>query len=111
MLIKAKMNKNSTDKREIFSWWLQDIDGIANHPGISVVMYAGVREVTEWDLLKVIYTRWHIKDDSGKLIDPFSVAVSNQEWNLSSCEMWNIFKQEVAKQLESIMNQKSLPSS
>jgi hypothetical protein len=99
------MTRDGTEKSQSFSWWLHNIDGLSNQPGIENVMYAGVTEVTQWDLLKVIYTRWHLKDASGKLVTSFHVAVSNTEWTLSTHEMRELFARSVNTEL-----QKSLPS-
>lgn len=104
------MTRNGTDRSQSFSWWLHNIDGLSDHPGIENVMYAGVTEVIEGDLVKVIYTRGHIKDQSGQLVQPFHVAVSNKERNLSDSEMRKQFKESVSQELHQTVTQKSLPS-
>ena len=102
------MQTHRADKTNQFSWWLPDV--IWEVPGIEQVTYAGVTEVTQWNILKVIYTNGQIKTANGTNTQQFHVAVSNTG-NLDNKEMLLQFKQSVTSKLAEVMNtNKSLPS-
>lgn len=102
------MQTHRADKTNQFSWWLPDV--IWEVPGIEQVTYAGVTEVTQWNILKVIYTNGQIKNADGTDTQQFHVAVSNNG-DLGSDEMLKQFTQSVTKKLAEAMNtNKSLPS-
>lgn len=99
------MTSNGTErKNEQFVCWLDNVDGIKDHPQITGVTNSGVIEVTQGNLLRTIRTQGHIKQN-GWLGTQFHVAVSNKEWTLSTHEMRAQFRQEVKNQLESAITQ------